>query len=72
MTETPLSKPANAPREGMVKVAASQFNFQVDGIEIEGGNLAGVDVQYPWETIARNDITDTRWLCRPFTLIDIP
>jgi formylglycine-generating enzyme required for sulfatase activity len=37
----------------MVKIAAGQFNFQVDGIEIEGGNLAGVDVQYPWESVAQ-------------------
>ena len=43
---------ATAP-EGMVKIPASTFNFNVSGIEIEGGNLAGVDVQYPWENVAQ-------------------
>jgi iron(II)-dependent oxidoreductase len=45
-------KAASLP-EGMVKIPATQFNFAVDGIEIEGGNLAGVDVQYPWESMAQ-------------------
>ena len=37
----------------MVRVAGGEFNFQVHGIEIEGGNDPGVDVQYPWEDSAR-------------------
>jgi iron(II)-dependent oxidoreductase len=45
-------KVASTP-EGMVKIPAAQFNFSVDGVEIEGGNLAGVDVQYPWEQMAQ-------------------
>ena len=36
----------------MVK-AAADFYFKVEGIEMEGFNDAGVDVQYPWEDIAR-------------------
>jgi formylglycine-generating enzyme required for sulfatase activity len=44
---------ARTAPEGMVRIPASQFEFEVDGIEIEGGNLAGVDVQYPWENAPR-------------------
>ena len=38
---------------GMVKVPAADFLFNVDGIELEGFNGAGVDVQYPWEDAPR-------------------
>ena len=37
----------------MVKIPADDFTFQVTGIEIEGMNDEGVDVQYPWEPSAR-------------------
>jgi formylglycine-generating enzyme required for sulfatase activity len=43
---------ADAP-EGMVKIPAGDFRFQVSGIEIEGFNDIGVDVQYPWEDAPR-------------------
>ena len=43
---------ADAP-EGMVTVPAGSFLFQVGGIEIEGFNWSGVDVQYPWEDSPR-------------------
>ncbi len=39
--------------DGMVRIPAGQFDFQVHGVEIEGGNGEGVDVQYPWEPSAR-------------------
>lgn len=38
---------------GMVAIPAGHFDFLVHGIEVEGGNEPGVDVQYPWENIAR-------------------
>ena len=38
---------------GMVKIPSGGFNFQVHGIEIEGSNAIGVDVQYPWEDSPR-------------------
>jgi formylglycine-generating enzyme required for sulfatase activity len=39
---------------GMVKIqAAADFQFRVDGLEIEGTNWAGLDVQYPWEDSPR-------------------
>jgi formylglycine-generating enzyme required for sulfatase activity len=39
--------------EGMIRIPAGEFQFQVAGIEIEGSNDIGVDVQYPWEDSAR-------------------
>jgi iron(II)-dependent oxidoreductase len=44
--------PSTTPAE-MVKIAAGQFSFRVSGIEIEGFNDIGVDVQYPWEDSPR-------------------
>jgi iron(II)-dependent oxidoreductase len=38
---------------GMVKIPGGRFNFKVRGVEIEGGNDIGVDVQYPWEDSLR-------------------
>ena len=37
----------------MVKIPEGDFTFQVAGLEIEGTNDEGVDVQYPWEPSAR-------------------
>jgi iron(II)-dependent oxidoreductase len=53
MTEIRPTRPARSAPEGMVKIPAMSFRFVVEGIEIEGGNLAGVDVQYPWEDVAQ-------------------
>jgi formylglycine-generating enzyme required for sulfatase activity len=43
---------ASAP-EGMVAIPAANFRFKVSGVEIEGGDVPGVDVQYPWEEFPR-------------------
>jgi gamma-glutamyl hercynylcysteine S-oxide synthase len=43
---------ANAPA-GMVKIPAASFLFEVSGIEIEGTNDMGVDVQYQTEDSPR-------------------
>ena len=43
---------ASAP-EGMVRIPAGEFLFQVGGVEIEGFNWAGQDFQYPWEDCPR-------------------
>ena len=34
---------------GMVEIPGGAFDFVVSGIEIEGKDAVGVDVQYPWE-----------------------
>ncbi len=50
----PPAPAASTAPEGMIKVpAASDFLFDVHGIEIEGGDDIGVDVQYPWEDSPR-------------------
>lgn len=43
-TRTPQGTP-----DGMVRIPEGDFDFEVSGIEVEGGNDAGVDVQMPWE-----------------------
>jgi len=43
------TKAASSAPAGMVKIPAADFLFKVSGIEIEGFNDVGVDVQYPWE-----------------------
>jgi iron(II)-dependent oxidoreductase len=47
------TEPASAAPEGMAKIPAADYLFKVEGLEIEGFNDAGVDVQYPWEDIPR-------------------
>jgi formylglycine-generating enzyme required for sulfatase activity len=48
------TKAAAGSAEGMVKIpAASDYLFEVHGVEIEGDNDAGVDVQYPWDPTPR-------------------
>lgn len=44
---------ARTAPEGMVKIPEADFLFRVSGIEIEGFNEVGVDVQYPWEDSPR-------------------
>ena len=47
-TLVPTTTPLN-----MVKIPAGEFTFKVTGIEIEGDNWPGLDVQYPWEDSPR-------------------
>jgi formylglycine-generating enzyme required for sulfatase activity len=49
----PSTQPAATAPQGMVRIPAGDFNFRVNGIEIEGTDDEGVDVQYPWEPSAR-------------------
>jgi len=53
MVEIPRTKPAASPPPGMIQIPSGEFDFIVRGIEIEGGNDPGVDVQYPWESAPR-------------------
>jgi len=53
IVEIPPTKPVASAPPGMVKIPEGDFDFSVRGIEIEGGNDPGVDVQYPWEDIPR-------------------
>jgi iron(II)-dependent oxidoreductase len=44
---------AKAAPPGMVEIPGAVFEFEVQGVEMEGGNATGVDVAYPWEDSAR-------------------
>jgi iron(II)-dependent oxidoreductase len=47
------TKPAAAVPNDMIKIPAADYLFKVAGIEIEGSNDIGVDVQYPWDDSPR-------------------
>jgi len=47
------TKPPSGSPVDMIKIPAGVFLFKVQGIEIEGSNDAGVDVQYSWEDSPR-------------------
>jgi iron(II)-dependent oxidoreductase len=51
----PIAKtaPASTASDGMIPVPDGDFTFKVDGIELEGFDDVGVDVQYPWEDSPR-------------------
>ena len=53
MVPIAATRPASGSPAGMVKIPAGNFLFRVSGIEIEGFNDIGVDVQYPWENSPR-------------------
>ena len=53
LVEIARSVPRAEAPEGMVTIPAGDFDFVVGGIAIEGQTWAGVDVQYPWETLPR-------------------
>lgn len=47
------TSPAGTDPSEMIRIPAADYRFEVAGIEIEGMNDEGVDVQYPWEPSAR-------------------
>jgi gamma-glutamyl hercynylcysteine S-oxide synthase len=53
IVDIPKVSPASSAPEGMVKIPAGDYIFKVQGIEIEGFDDAGVDVEYPWEDSPR-------------------
>lgn len=53
LVEIAPTQPATSTPEGMIRVQGGNFDFKVEGIEIEGTDDIGVDVQYPWENSAR-------------------
>ncbi len=53
MVPITATQPPSGPPPGMIKIPAGNFDFRVQGIEIEGFDDIGVDVQYPWESSAR-------------------
>jgi formylglycine-generating enzyme required for sulfatase activity len=53
LVEIAPTKPATTTPEGMVRIDGGNYLFVVQGIEIEGSDDVGVDVQYPWEDSPR-------------------
>lgn len=47
------TKPPTGDPTDMVKIPSAEFLFKVQGIEVEGSDDIGVDVQYPWENSPR-------------------
>ncbi len=47
------TSPAKQTPPDMIKILEADFLFKITGIEIEGSNDPGVDVQYPWENNPR-------------------
>jgi formylglycine-generating enzyme required for sulfatase activity len=53
LVEIEPTEPTVSAPDGMVLINAGNFLFKVQGIEIEGSDDVGVDVQYPWEDSPR-------------------
>jgi len=53
LVEIASTAPVAAAPQDMVRIDGADFLFNVEGIEIEGSDDVGVDVQYPWEDSPR-------------------
>jgi iron(II)-dependent oxidoreductase len=71
LVEVKPSAAASESPPGMVRIPGGDFDFKVEGIEIEGHNDAGVDVQYPWEKDARR-FHAHRMAVKPFHIDKYP
>ena len=67
----PATKHAALAPEGMVRIPGGDYIFKVEGIEIEGSNDRGVDVQYPWEDSPRR-FHEHRMQIAPFYMDKYP
>lgn len=47
------TSPAKSAPAGMIRIEGGGYVFKVEGVEIEGSDDVGVDVQYPWEDTPR-------------------
>lgn len=51
--EPEATSAAKRTPDGMIRIPGTDFEFAVSGIEIEGGDMVGVDIQFPWEDSPR-------------------
>jgi gamma-glutamyl hercynylcysteine S-oxide synthase len=69
-----VTEPAPAAQQapaGMLRIPGGDFVFKVTGVEIEGENFRGLDVQYPWEDSPRRGHYH-RMSVRPFYIDRYP
>jgi gamma-glutamyl hercynylcysteine S-oxide synthase len=71
LVEIPSTKPAREAPPGMIRIDGGDYLFIVQGIEIEGSNDVGVDVQYPWEVSPRR-YHENRMQIKPFYIDKYP
>ena len=71
VVEIAPTAPAGSAPEGMVRIPGGDYLFKVEGIEIEGDDDIGVDVQYPWEESARR-FHEHRMQIKPFFMDKYP
>jgi formylglycine-generating enzyme required for sulfatase activity len=71
LVEIAPTNPARSTPEGMIRIEGSNYDFKVEGIEIEGTDDVGVDVQYPWENSARR-FHDHSMQIKPFYIDKYP
>jgi gamma-glutamyl hercynylcysteine S-oxide synthase len=60
-----------APAPEMVRIPGGDYVFKVEGIEIEGVDWIGLDVQYPWEDMPRR-FHEHRMTIKPFYMDKYP
>jgi gamma-glutamyl hercynylcysteine S-oxide synthase len=71
LADIPPTKPSHEAPAGMVPIDGGDYLFAVSGIEIEGSNDIGVDVQYPWEVSPRR-YHENRMQIKPFFIDKYP
>jgi formylglycine-generating enzyme required for sulfatase activity len=71
LVEIPSTKPAASAPTNMIKIPRADYLFKVQGIEIEGFDDIGVDVQCPWEDMPRR-FHEHRISIKPFYIDRYP
>jgi formylglycine-generating enzyme required for sulfatase activity len=71
MVDTAATQPASSLPDGMVKIPGGDYVFRVEGIEVEGSDDIGVDVQYSWEDSPRR-YHEHRMHIKPFYMDKYP
>ncbi len=65
------TQPAAQTPQGMIYIPGGKFFFRVSGVEIEGGDMIGLDVQYPWEDAPRRQHAHEMFM-KPFYIDKYP
>ena len=71
LVDIPPSPRSSSSPEGMMRIVGGDFLFKVEGIEVEGSDDVGVDVQYPWEDTPRR-FHEHRLQIAPFFIDQYP